>query len=155
MPLFKKDPQFQMLRLRRLADRTSGERVHRYHPVTGSRVLVRPETLAQPDFSYDSMEAEPWPLLGVDVEGEAPRLTSISTSLVSQGKNEGWISSTNDRVVHKSGGPPSDPWAKTHTFLHSDVMTFHFQSGDVSYRVIHQPDKYVDSVDWFYQLERI
>lgn len=157
MALFKKEekPVFGVLTLRRLADTSEGSRVHRYHPLTGERLLVRPETLQDPSFSYESMEAEPWPLAGVDIEGEAPKFTSISTSLVSKGREEGWIIITNERIAHRSGGPDFDPWRKTHTFVHCDFITFKFTSGDVAYKVIKQPDKVDDEVTWFYQLEKL
>jgi hypothetical protein len=163
MPLFRKDEEperlrdkYETLQLRRVADKTGAQRWIRWHPITGDRMVVRPETVAHPDFNYERMEPEPWPLLGVKLENEVPpAFTSIATKLVSKGKTEGWISSTGDQVVHKPGGPPEEPWAKTHTFLHSDTITFHFLNGDVTYKVVHQPDKYEDGVDWFYRLERV
>jgi hypothetical protein len=160
VPLLRRRPQaarqqFEMLRLRRLADKVGEERVARYHPVTGGRMLVKPETLEHPDFNYEKMTPEPYPLLGVDIEGNPPQFTSIATDLVSQGISEGWIQTAGGEVVHRSGGPPEDPWAKTHTFIHRDVLTFNFVSGPVSYHVIRQPDKVDGEVTWFYQLERI
>lgn len=141
-----------MLRIRKRADTSSGTRVKGLHPVTGEKVLIDPVSGA----------VSPWPLLGVHiVNDEIPAQTKISMSYVANAVAEGWASITNERIVHKPGGPLSDPWRITHTFRHVDTFTIHTIDGDVTYRMTHQPDKYDDPaepsgsrVDWFYDMVR-
>lgn len=124
------------LKIRKLADKTTGERVVRYDPETGEKKLVNPATPGD--------DHEPWPLAGVVLE-VAPEVTTVSTTLVNQGRVEGWVSVEGERVVHRPGGPPVNVWAVTHTFVHADVIVFRDELvGDVRYRVVHQPDKYAD-----------
>jgi hypothetical protein len=161
----------QVLRIRKLADRRDGERIVRYHPETGERMLVRPETVQAEGFDYAQMTPEPWPLAGVRVEGDVPDVTTISTGVVTRAAAEGWLTVENERVEHRPGGPPSDPWRVTHTFRHADALVLHTVDGDIRYRVTRQPDKYNEPeplagkqrdgeaptgtrVDWFYRLER-
>lgn len=122
------------LRITKLADRSSGSRETRYDPTTGQKYLHNPATGG----------AEPWPLAGVRIEGEdgPPPLVSLPTSLVDNGRAEGWIDVEGERVVHRPGGPPNDLWRVTHTFRQYDALVFKTVDGDVRYRVIHNPDKY-------------
>ena len=150
------------LAVRKVADKSGGDRVVRYDPATGERKLVNPATPGD--------DHEPWPLLGVVVEGETPQTCRVPTSFVQLGVAEGWIEREGEGVVHRAGGPPSDPWRSTHTFVQADTIVLHLADGDLSYRVVHQPDKYADAsrqrpydpatddnattvVDWFYDLE--
>ena len=126
-----------VLRVRKLADKTEGERVVRFDPVTGERKLVNPYTAG------DAHEA--WPLAGVQVEGDAPAVCSVSTSFVSNGIDEGWIELVNARPAHRPGGPPTNEWKVTHTFMHADAIVLKTVDGDVRYQVTRQPDKYVES----------
>lgn len=89
-----------------------------------------------------------WPLAGVRLE-EAPDRTTITTQLLDQGISEGWLSVENDRVVVRPGGEPGNEWRtdRVHTFRHADSVTFKTVDGDVTYRVLHQPDKYADPGD--------
>jgi hypothetical protein len=145
-----------ILTFRRLADRSQGERVVRWDHETGEKVLVNPAT----------GEPEPWPLAGVQIEGDVPTQTTLSTSIVDRGRGEGWISVEGERAVVRPAGPPGAPYLKKHTFVHADVVVLHLVAGDVRYRVTHQPDKYHEGpegtdavgdpnarVDHFYGLE--
>lgn len=140
----------EILRIRKLADKSNGERVIRYDPVTGDKKLVNPATPGE--------EHEPWPLAGIDFVDEngqptdPPQETSISTSKVSEGISEGWLTREGERPVVRPAGRTQGEWNSTHsgaphTFLHADTLVFHAAVGDVRYRVTHQPDKYVDT-DW-------
>lgn len=121
------------LQIRKLADTSSGERVVRYHPETGEKQLVNPRT----------GQAEPWPLLGVELE-VAPDETGISTTALEVGRREGWITVEGESPVVRPGGPTDDKYRVTHTFVHIDKIIFKTLSGDVTYKVVHQPDKYAD-----------
>jgi hypothetical protein len=158
-------PKITPLVVRKLADKSEGERIHKYDPDTGARKLVNPDTPGD--------DHEPWPFAGLAIEGEAPRHTRVSTAWVTFGKTEGWLELEGERVEHKPGGPQADPWATTHTFVHADVIVLKTVDGDVHYRVLRQPDKYdggpengtgkptdaagdrETSVDWFYDLELV
>lgn len=138
-----------VLKIRKLADTSDGTRVTRFDPVTGEKFLADPET----------GEPKPWPLAGVTIEGDVPDEVRLPTSTVDAGRREGWIVVEGESVVHRAGGPPSNPWAITHTFRQADAITLKLADGDVRYRVVHQPDKYDDEagpsgkrVDWFYDL---
>lgn len=119
------------LRVRKLADRSVGERVTRYDPETGAAFLVNPET----------GEPENWPFAGLVVE-QAPKQCEIPTVFVTGGVAEGWIELENPRMVHRPGGPPEEPWRVTHTFTHADAIVLKAVDGDVRYRVVEQPDKW-------------
>lgn len=151
-----------MLRVRKLADTSDGStRVTGVHPVTGEKTLIDPATGA----------VTSWPLAGVRIVGDTPRSGRLPTRFVNRAKAEGWITLVDPRPVHRPGGPPDDEWRVTHTFIHADAVVVHAEDGDVTYRVTHQPDKYVDGddpdepvtdeiyaaggtrVDWFYGVE--
>lgn len=151
-----------ILTIRKLADRTTGERVVAYDPQTGAKRLVNPATPGD--------EHEPWPIAGVQIVGAPPQTTSVSTAWVATGVGEGWITREGERLVHRPAGPAADKWRATHTFVHADALVLHTVDGGVRYRVTRQPDKYtVDNdeapvtdwvyasgqtrVDWFYGLE--
>ncbi len=127
----------EILRIRKVADTSSGERVVRYDQMTGEKLLVDPADGA----------VRPWPLAGVRLEGAAPAETSAGTSWVAEAIREGWLVGEGERVVHRPGGPDGNRWAKTHTFVHYDALVLRTLDGDVRYRVTHQPDKYADPGD--------
>lgn len=129
-------PQIEQLRVRLEADKSEGQRIRRFDPDTGEPYLANPDT----------GEREPWPLLGVRVEGDPPKLTRVPTSWVTRGITEGWLETVNLRVEHRPGGPPHDPWRVTHTFTHTDeiILKAPEPKDDVRYQVVHQPDKYAD-----------
>lgn len=136
------------LHIRKHADRSEGERVARFHPVTGERMLVKPETVASEDFDYEKMEAEPWPLAGITLEhDEPPARTRVPTRWIMGLKSLGLVALENEEVVHRSGGPPENPWGFTHTFVHADAIIFKTLDGDIRYRVTEQPDKWPEDKD--------
>ena len=126
-----------VLRIRKVADTSTGERVVRFDQLTGERLLVDPSDGA----------VRSWPLAGVRVEGEAPAETAVGTTYVAEAIREGWIVGEGERVVHRPGGPDGNRWKKTHTFVHYDALVLRTLDGDVRYRVTHQPDKYADPGD--------
>lgn len=135
------------LRLRKVADTSAGEEVVVLDPETGARrsMILKPE----------GREDEPWPLLGVQFEGEPPEAARVPTSTIDLGVAEGWVELEGEHVVHRPGGPPEAPYRVTHSFRQADVIIFRFLDGDHRYRVVHQPDKYSDGrVDWYYDIER-
>jgi hypothetical protein len=167
-------PTAQGLEVRKVPDKSQGQRIVRFHPETGERMLVNPDTPGE--------DHEPWPLLGVEIN-DAKR-AMLSQSYVATARQEGWMEATGEKIVHKPGGPPSNPWGVTHTFVHLDTITIKTMDGDVKFKVTRNPDKYdvgpinlgaeakkltktalsgkpTDSpadpdttVDWFYLLER-
>jgi len=134
-----------MFVFRKLAEDDGTPRVYRYDSMTGERLLVDP-TNNQP---------KPWPLKGVTIEGQIPRLDRISMDFVARAVAEGWMTWVNHRVDHKPGGPPDDEWLVTHTFHQADRIVMHLllpddskfaQGGpvkrDLVYNVVTQPGKY-------------
>lgn len=155
---------FQGFRVRKLADKSSGERVKRFDPVTGEAYLADPETWDADDPS--THVPTPWPSLGVVVEGELPQQTALNTGFVTKAVAEGWAELENRNIVHRPGGPAEDPWRVTHTFVQADSITFHLANGDVKYRVVQNPDKFPaeknefnegfgGDVSWMYVLELV
>lgn len=155
------------LRVQKLADKSTGERVKRYDPITGEGYLLNPAT----------NQAEPWPLAGVKVL-DAPSTTRVPTSWVDRGVAEGWLEGVNARPVVRPAGARQDVWnssqtGRPHLFIHYDEIIIKGVDGNVRYRVTHQPDKYVADgdddarvtpdiytagntrVDWFYDLELV
>ncbi len=152
-----------LLTVRKLADKSEGERVVKYDPDTGVKRLVNPATPGD--------HHEPWPLAGVEVL-DAPEVCSVPTGWVNRAVAEGWATLEGPRLATRPGGPAGDPLAVTHQFIHADHLVIHSVDGDVRYRVVGQPDKYVTGggpddqvtredyaagnteVRWFYALER-
>lgn len=146
------------LRLRFVADKSEGERVPMMvaRPVEvldDGRVLIDPSTgveriLFNP--ATPEIEHESWPLLGVeplDVLGKTPKRTRISGKLVQRGIAEGWLEAEGEQLAHRPGGPADNRWRVTHTFVHYDRLVFKTPDGDLAYRVVRQPDKFVARVD--------
>ncbi|MGE3795093.1 MAG: hypothetical protein AB7I38_14360 [Dehalococcoidia bacterium] len=143
----------EILRVRKLADRSAP--VARFDPTTG-------EPLANP---------EPYALAGLRIEndGGPPTETTVGITFIDRGIAEGWLSVQGETVVHRPGGPASNPHSLTHTFRHFQRIVLHTVDGDVTYRVVHQADKYAlegyeqptdaqyaagqTRVDWFVTLE--
>lgn len=117
------------------ADKSEGRREIRYTP-DGIRTMVNPDT--------EGDEHEPWPLAGVTLD-EALPTAEVSTGFVAKAIAEGWAELEGEDVVHRPGGPLNNRWAVTHTMVQADAIVFHLMDGDVRYRVVHQPDKYVES----------
>jgi hypothetical protein len=124
-------PDLTSLEIRKIADKSDGERVVRFHPESGNRYLADPETL----------QPKPWPLAGIELRN-LPKQTQISQSFAQSGIAEGWLELRDLQLVHRPGGPPEDPWRVTHTFFHADAVVFKTVNGDVVYKVQRQPDKY-------------
>lgn len=156
----------EVLEIHKLADKSSGTREVRYKvqspkvledgsvfidPTDVERILFNPET--------EGFDHEPWPLLGIELAVK-PQECAISTNKVDEGVREGWIVLKGENVEHKPGGPPDRPWSTTHTFQQASHLIFRCVDGDVTYKVVHQPDVYDDPdeasgrrVDWFYGLK--
>lgn len=132
--------EYQILELRRLADKTSGRREIRFDTGTGERKLVNPDT---PGDNH-----EPWPTLGITIINPdgPPELTTISTDYVTQLVAEGLVDRKGERAVTRPAGPHAAPWSVTpHTFIHADYVVFKdHERGDVIYKVIRQPDKFFE-----------
>lgn len=127
--------EFQILTVRKLADREGQTRVRKYDEETGQPKLVNPATPGE--------DHEPWPLLGVTVV-DPPQRTSAGVNWVNQAVSEGWMRRIGERPVARPGGPFHAPWATVHTFIHADRLEIddHLTGETVSYKVIQQPDKY-------------
>lgn len=128
------------LRIRKVADKSTGVRVKRYDPETGEPRLVNP---AAPGDDH-----EPWPLAGIVLE-DAPERTRLATRLAVELAGLGVLTLEGQRAVVRPAGPTQDQLISTHTgqphvFVHADALVFHTLDGDVRYRVTHQPDKYAD-----------
>jgi len=128
------------LTIRKLADRSGGHRVRVVDRRTGATKLVNPDTPGE--------DHEPWPLAGVKIlDDPLPDPCMLSTNIVARGEHEGWIELEGKEVVHRPGGPPDDIWRQTHSLVHADVIVIKGVDGDVRYKVVRQPDKYVDGDD--------
>ena len=152
----------QGFRVRKLADKSSGIREKRFDPVSGDPYLVDPSEWDADDVS--THKANPWPSLGVAVEGELPKKTALNTGFVNKAVSEGWAELEGRSIVHRPGGPEDDPWRVTHTFVQADAIVFHFVDKDVRYNVVESPDKFPaekndfdegfgGEVNWFFVLE--
>lgn len=167
MSLFKRGrPKFDLLRIRKLADKSDAQRIVKFDPDTGEKRLVNPLTPGDVH--------EPWPLAGIQFEGPPPAYTTVSQSFVTNALSEGWLSLENSRQVTRPGGPPEfrENPSQAHNFLHADALVFNTVDGAVRYKVLRQPDKYVEGddeasvtdevynagrtvVDWHYELELV
>lgn len=137
--------KYQGLQVRKHADMSDGERVVRWHPVTGERMVVKPDTINAEGYDYTQMQPEPWPLAGVSfLHEETPKYLRVPDRYLHAAVNEGWATLANESIAHRPGGPPHDPWRVTHTFRHAEGVTFHTNDGDIKYRVINNPDKSAD-----------
>lgn len=141
-----------MLSVRKLADKSEGTRIRMYDEMTGDAKLVNPDT--------PGTDHEPWPLAGVQVEGECPDACRVPMSFVQKGKQEGWIELEGETVQFRPGGPADDPWRVTHTFLQAEKVVLKTVDGDVRFHVTANPDKHGQAGDpdaevrWFFDLER-
>lgn len=146
-------PTIGQLRIRKLADKSEGQRIFRWDPDTGEKTMINPAT-GQP---------EAWPLAGIQFKGDPPAACRVSTTKVVEGVSEGWIELDNHDPEVVPAGPVDDPWKPgspiPHVFHKADAITFKTVDGDVRYSVTHQPGKYDDPdepsgtrIDWFYDL---
>lgn len=107
---------------------------------------------------------QPWPCAGVEITSDLHTEVNLPTSFIARHLNApwlevvgvGWVSRPSrpeplevDGVLtvapsnhHLDGGP------LPHSFMHAEAFVFDtLNHGKVTYRVVHQPDKYVDSDD--------
>lgn len=131
--------EHQILELRRLADKSEGQRVVRFDEETGERKLVNPATPGN--------DHEPWPTAGITIINPdgPPQLTTISTDYVNQLVADGLVERKGEHAVTRPAGPYHAPWSvPPHTFIQCDYITFRDSyRGDVIYKVVQQPDKYL------------
>lgn len=133
-----------ILAIRKLADKTTGERIVRYDPLTGEKKLVNPATPGD--------EHEPWPLAGVQFEGDIPFTTSVPTDYVDRAVREGWMERVNERAVVRPAGRTQTEWSSSqtgtpHTFIQCDEIIFKTVEGDFRFKVTLNPDKYAADLD--------
>ncbi len=145
---------YEMLRIRKLADKSTGRRAVAHDRDTGESYLYDPDT---PGYDH-----EPWPFVGIKFEGDAPELTRVPMKFIDAGKAEGWLRLEGEKVTHAPGGPPGQPWKVTHTFITGDRVVFLTVDGEVAYDITHNPGKYDDEsepsgkrVDHFFELRRV
>lgn len=131
--------KIEPMSVRILADRSEGNRIPGFDPLTGAKTLLNPEHGG----------VEPWPIAGVQfvsadggASSDPPKKTVVPMSWVQRGLSEGWIALEGQRTAHKPGGPEIDPWRVTHTFLQADAVIIKAVDGDVRYTVTRNPDKY-------------
>lgn len=129
-------PKIEVLKVRKLADKSQGKRVKRYSPNTGQMVgLLNPET----------GKLQPWPSLGYMLNmPEAPKRFAVTQRKLMQWKSEGFVSVEGFRVVNAPSGPAHEPFkTPPHVFYNADAVTLNFAGQDpVRYKVIQQPGKY-------------
>lgn len=134
----KKTASATGLSFRKLADKSRGERLE-WKDRDGNKHLINPE----------NGKREPWPLIGVLIEGEKPARCEISMAFVDKAVSEGWMTRVGERVVTAPGGPPRNPNAKTHVFHQCDEIIIHAVElcglepvkVDVRYKVLRNPAK--------------
>lgn len=138
-----------VLKVRKLADKSEGERVKRFDPVTGEAYLMNPAT----------EEAEAWPLAGIEFVN-LPKRCKVGTGFVDNGIAEGWIEIADEQYEYALGGPPEAPNRVVHAFRTGTSLTIHGVDGDAVYTILANPGKYDDDtepsgkrVDWFYDLK--
>jgi hypothetical protein len=137
------------LKIRKLADKSEGERVivpvletvtlrngEEVQVATGQVKLVNPDT--------PGTDHEPWPSAGIQLE-VAPDEARIPTTTVDRGINEGWIEAENAEFLRRPAGPADNPTRAWHYFMHCTGLTFKTVDGDVYYEVTHNPDKYANN----------
>lgn len=124
------------LEIRKLADKTSEQRITMFDSVTGEKKLVNPAT--------EGEDHEAWPLAGIKIaNGDGPpQYAAMSVSYVAQAISEGWIETTGEKRVFKPAGSKENPWSGTHTFIQYKTITIKTVDGDVTYNVTRNPDKY-------------
>jgi hypothetical protein len=119
------------------SERREGLRVHKLAGAPGSGVVHNDHATGLPSLL---------PLAGVvftDRSGitvDTPqRLIRVPNDYV---EREPWVEMVGVRAQARPAGPPTNPWQKSHAFLHADEIVLHMRDGDYRYRVVGQPDKY-------------
>ena len=135
------------LRVRKLADK-SEPREKMFDPATGDPILMTPEDaekLREKLHTIRDLFVEtPRPFAGLQIEGKPPRRVKMPTTWVARGISEGWLKGKGKKLVHRSAGPPGNPWASSHTFVHYETITLRTVDGDVVYKIRQNPDKWPD-----------
>lgn len=148
-------PQYRGLTVRKLADRSEGERIPGLlvpatavtadpdnpnlvfvNPAGSEKILFNPATPV--------VEHEPWPLAGIRVEGDPPKHLRVPLSTVQQWRRESLLTVEGARYVIRTGGPPEQPDQVLHHFLHADTLVLHTVDGNLRWRVVENPDKWPD-----------
>jgi hypothetical protein len=123
------------------------------------------------DKTGEKLSGGSWPMAGIELV-DPPDACNVPVGWVDKAVAEGWITLEGARMVNRPGGPADDPTRVIHKFTHIDALVIDTIDGEVRYRVVHQPDKYVadgdddtpmtdehyaagnSRVDWFYGIER-
>lgn len=155
----------EMLQIRKLADKSEGERVSMLRIPVGElraaleghddddHIVIDPAEFEQILFNpaTPEVEHEPWPLAGIafasnggEIRESPPKRTVISTTKVQEGLVEGWIQLVGQKIVYAPAGPAEDPLRSTHAFRQADAVIFRTVDGDVRYDVTRNPGKYLN-----------
>lgn len=111
-------------------------------------------------------EGDPWPLRGVEIEGDLSGEVLLPTSFVERHHAADWLEVHDIGIVERPALPepgvhedgstivtpahrlPMPGQAAPHVFRHVEKFVIHtLNLGDITLRVVAQPDKYVDSDD--------
>lgn len=109
---------------------------------------------------------EPWPVRGVEIEGDLTGEVLLPTSFVERHRDAAWLVAYDIGIVERPSLPdpdvddsgslvvaeahrmPSPGQPAPHVFRHVDKFVIDtLNLGEVILRVVNQPDKYVDSDD--------
>lgn len=109
-------------------------------------------------------EGEAWPCAGIEVHGDLDGDVSLPTSFIERHLGSDWLEVDEIGAVERPSRPspaisesgstevavnhrlPASHMPPPHVFRHVDRFVLHtLNLGDVTLRVTHQPDKYVDS----------
>lgn len=110
---------------------------------------------------------EPWPCVGVEIDGDfADGQIDLPATWVERWIGADWLEVSTIGVVERPSRPdpavddngstavpdehrlPVDGMPAPHVFRHAEKIVIHtLNCGDVVLKVVHQPDKYVDSDD--------
>lgn len=111
------------------------------------------------------VEGMPWPTRGVELHGDLDGEVTIPTSFVRRHQLAEWLEIEDLGIVERPSRPdpgaqkgstvvkpehrlPVDGLPQPHVFRHVKKFVIHtLNRGDVTLRVVGQPDKYVDSDD--------
>lgn len=124
-----------MLTLRKIADRSGAE------PPRNKAVGVNDDgspKLENPALPYDAL-LEPWPLAGVELQGEAPRDHSFADTFVARASSDGYLSFEGMRMASTEVDGVAydrDP------VVTGDAIVLDLTTGPLRYRVLEHPGRY-------------
>lgn len=110
----------------------------------------------------DPEEGQSWPIAGLEIVGDPPAEFDLPANWVRRMADRGLAKLENMKVVERPSAPDPDEVdgsaavsdahllsdSAPHKFLHADAIVLDTTThGEVRYRVLAQPDKYVDSDD--------